>query len=226
MSKILVIDDDQGLCLLIESWLKTEGYKVDVANNIADGRHFLKEFDYDVIVLDITLTDGSGIGLLEEYRKTGGNTPVVMLTGRSLIEQKEEGFQAGADDYLTKPFHMKELSLRVRALLKRSAQQYLEVLEAGNVRLNPETHEVSVSGVAMELFPQEFSMLELLMRNKDKVVRAETLINRVWPSDSAVAPETVRSSLARLRKKMTQSGTTASIETVHSIGYRIVIKPE
>lgn len=219
MAKILIVDDDHTLCGMIEEWLKHEKHKVDLAYNAADAWHFMELYEYDAIILDISLPDGSGIDLLNRFRKNGGKTSVLMLTGRTALEHKEEGFDAGADDYLTKPFHIKELILRVRALLKRGPELRDEIQKAGGITLDAKKREVTVHGVKVDFFNQEFDLLEYLMQNPNQVVRTEALISRVWQSDEGVSPEMVRSLIARVRKKIGKD----SIDTIYGVGYKLLV---
>lgn len=221
MAKILVVDDDRTLSGMIVSWLKFENHKIDLAGTVVDAMHFLDQYEYDVVILDWQLPDGSGLELLNEFRRRGGKTPVLMLTGRSKLEHKEAGFDAGADDYLTKPFHIKELAMRVKALLKRSPELKEEVLHVGDIVLDTKKREVTVCGESVELFPQEFDLLEVLMRHPDQVVRYEIVINHVWQSDAGVSPEALRTLIARLRKKLNVGGTASMIETVHGVGHKL-----
>lgn len=218
MSKILVVDDDRTLCGTVESWLKYEQHNVDLAHTYADAAQFLKTYTYDAIILDILLPDGNGVDLLAQFRRHKGNTRVLMLTGRGELEHKEAGYDAGADDYLTKPFHMKELSFRLRALLRRSADLRDDILSAGDLVLNSQKREVTIGGERIELFRQEFVLLEYFMLHPGQAIPIDVLINQVWRSDAGVSPDALRTLVARLRKKIGIN----VIETVHGVGYKFL----
>lgn len=221
MAKILIVEDDRTLCGTIESWLKADNHRIDVAFTFGDGEHFLDVYRYDAVILDVALPDGSGLDLLTRFRKKGGKTPVLMLTGRSKLEHKEEGFGAGADDYLTKPFNIKEMGLRVTALLRRGEPPD-DALLFGDICLDGKKREVTKAGALLDLYPQEFDLLEFLMKHPDEVVRSQVVISHVWGSDAAdVTQEALRTLVARVRKKLGETGDKSVIETVHGIGLRL-----
>ncbi|HEY9720267.1 MAG TPA: response regulator transcription factor [Trichormus sp.] len=222
MAKILVVEDQQHFVDLINDWLSAEGYLVDCASTGSDALRLLKQCEYDLIVLDVNLPAVSGLDVCRAFRHRGGTTPIIMLTVNQTIDDKEFGFDAGADDYLTKPFHVRELSARVKALLKRGGMpQQGSVLRAGTIEVNPQEHKVTKDGVTIDLMPKEFALLEFLMKHPNQVFNADTLVQRVWPSSSQATPETIRSHITRIRQKLSDD---SLIVTVHGLGYKLRIE--
>ncbi len=223
MSKILLVEDDQDLSDMISGWLKSERYTVEVAYDGDIAREILKISSFDVVVLDWDLPGCSGIEILREFRANGGSTPVIMLTGKSTITDKETGLDIGADDYLTKPFNIKELGARVKALLRRPTLMNSSVLRAGDIELDSSKHRILRGGQEVHLLPRDFALLEFLLRHKDQVFSAEALIARVWESDSDASPEGLRTAIKRIRKKI-DDGTEddqSLIENIPRVGYRL-----
>lgn len=222
MPKILVLDDDLTLNMTMAVLLRAEGHVVDQSYSSAEANEFLKQFQYDLLVLDWEVPDGTGLQVIAQFRNNGGLTPILMLTGRSAIEDREKGLDAGADDYLTKPFHERELMARLRALLRRPAMIVNEQLRAGKLALNTQTRRFSVEGEELKLQPMEFSVLEFFLRNQGPVFSPENIIQRVWGSDSDVSLDAIYSCVKRLRKKLSQHGKDAYIKNVHGVGYQFI----
>jgi DNA-binding response OmpR family regulator len=220
MPKILVVEDDRNLAATVEAWLKSEAYSVEKAETGTDALELLQTYSYDVVVLDIQLPRLSGLEVLRRYREGGGGTPVLMLTNMAQLSDKEDGFDAGADDYLTKPFHLKELSARVRALLRRPANPVPTVLKAGAIELNSNTRTVSVAGKSVHVPKTEFSLLEFFMRHPNQVFSSEALLDRVWTADSERSAETIRSCIKKLRNKIDLPDQPSPIKNIHGIGYK------
>lgn len=220
MPKILIIEDDAGLNRMIREWLTFERNEVDYAENGREGLEKLQSYEYDCIVLDWELPEISGLEILQKFRSQGRGTPVLMLTGKSTINEKEQGFESGADDYLTKPFHMKELSARLRALMRRVHINVSNVVEAKGIRLDSASFRVKRGEEDIQLLPKEFALLEFLMRHADQVFSAETLLNRVWSSDSDATIDAITTCIKRIRKKIDREGHPSVIKTVHGVGYK------
>lgn len=162
----------------------------------------------------------SGVELVQKFRASGGKTPILMLTGRNSVPEKTEGLDAGADDYLTKPFDLNELSARLRALLRRPPEVAATVLKAGDLVLDPTSHEVLLCDKPVSLLPLEFSLLEFFMRHPNHVFSHNALVERVWKSESNATAEAVRTCVMALRKKITEKGKQSMIRTVHGTGYK------
>ena len=221
MAKILVVDDDELLVGMVKDYLDEQYFTVETA---VDGRlaeQLMETYEYDVIVLDWDLPGVSGLEILKGLRAQGKMTPVMMLTGKDQVDDKELGLNAGADDYLTKPFHMKELLARVRALLRRQHAVFSSNLSYGPIDLDPQKREVRVGGEEVSLLPKEFSLLEFFLRHPEQVFSADALIDRVWKAEEAVGHETVRQCIKRLRKKIDSGHGDSLIETVYGVGYKL-----
>ncbi len=221
MAKILLVEDDVDLGDRIVQWLKHEHHTVEL---IADGQQasdYLAQLKYDLVVLDWGLPNRNGVDVLREFRNAGGVTPVLLLTGKGKIAEKEEGLDAGADDYLTKPFDIKELSARIRALLRRVPQFTTNSIGVGPVDLNVGGHTISVNGKEVQFAPREFAMLEFFMKHAGQVVSTETLLERVWSSESTASSETIYTCVRAVRKKLKEAGADNFIRTVHGIGYKV-----
>lgn len=221
MSKILVIDDDRDLLKVVQEWLKFEQYFVDTADSGERCWGFLAAARYDLILLDWELPDTTGIEILRKLRDKGDRTPVLMLTGKQSIDDRATGLDTGADDYLTKPFHMKELSARVRALIRRASGPVSNQLRASCLHLDKNTFSVSKDNQPVKLAPMDFALLEFFMRHPNQVFSSEALIDRVWPTDSAVSSESVRTAIKKLRQKLGDWEGEPIIQTVHSQGYKL-----
>ncbi len=206
---------------MVSEWLINEHHHVEASLDGADALEKLKFYDFDLVILDLNLPSMGGIKILREFRAAGKETPVLILTGQDKIEDKEVGLDSGADDYLTKPFHMKELSARVRAVLRRPSSYVGDRLTAGVLELNPGTHTVQINGKEISLLPKEFALLEFLMRHPDQVFSADALLNRVWASASDSSIDALTTCVKRLRKKIDIEGSPSFIKTVHGVGYKL-----
>lgn len=220
MTKILLVEDDKNMANTVEDWLKTQQYEIDVAYDGEDGAEKLVFYQYDAVILDWSMPKKSGLQILQEFRSRGGKTPVLILTGKDAVEDKETGLDSGADDYLTKPFHLRELSARLKALLRRPVSVVAETLSYCGIDLDTKARRVRRSGVDLNLAPLEYKLLEFLMRNPNEVFAPEALLNRVWPNDSDASNETVRTCIKKLRKKVDIDGADSIITNLPGVGYR------
>jgi DNA-binding response OmpR family regulator len=221
MSKILLVEDEEDLAIQVKDWLSREHYMVE---HIADGLMAISQLavcKYDVILLDWLLPGATGVEVCRRYRSTGGKTPILMMTAKSDIEDKERGLDSGADDYLSKPFHLKELSARVRALIRRASAFPSNVLTAGDIVLDPAGRTVMKNETPIHLERKEFNLLEFLLRNKNIAFSAEALLDRVWESGSMASPDAIRTYIKSLRKKVDSAGRPSLITTVHGVGYKL-----
>lgn len=221
MSKILLVEDDTELTAMIAEWLSFERYTVEVVHNGREGLDRLRNCQYDVVILDWSLPDLTGLEICRSYRSQQGTTPIIMLTGRGAVSDKEAGLDSGADDYLTKPFNMKELSARIRAMLRRSTAQPSNVLTAGDLIVDPGKYKVLRNGVEIQLLPREFALLEFFMRHPDEVFSAEALLQRVWHSESEATSDALRTCIKRLRQKLDKDEEESVIQTIPRVGYRL-----
>jgi len=219
MSKILFVDDDKQLAAVASDWLIAENHVVDVVNDGKEALSRLEFYPYDLVVLDLTLPGLDGVQVCRQYRAAGGHTPIIMLTGRTEVEQKMEGLDSGADDYLTKPFELRELSARVRALLRRPKEVLAEVLQAGPIKLDIKAQKLTRDGIEIRLLPQQMLLLEFFMRNPREVFSSEALLDRIWSSEAETSPDTVRVHITRIRQKLDEEGKPSFIRTLHRVGY-------
>lgn len=222
MAKILIVEDDIALSESLQAWLETEKHRVDVVNDGLTAQEYLCTYDYDLVILDWQLPGREGIEVCKEYRMSGGEAYVIMLTGQSSPEHKEAGLDTGADDYVTKPFDTRELSARIRALLRRPIPLGSNVVTVADLSLDMKSHQASIAGHPLKLMPLEFSLLEFMVRHPGEVFSCDSLLKRVWSADSDVGLESVYTCVTRLRRKLKASGKADLIETVHSVGYKFV----
>jgi len=220
---VLLVEDDTELNRLMRKLLEKEGYACDLANTLERAKEKIKKaVMYDVIILDVVLPDGSGIDLCKELRSEGYDAPILMLTSQSTTVDKVTGLDAGADDYMPKPFSPNELKARLRALLRRPKQQIGEEITCGDVTINTLSHSVKYGNNTIELMPKEYSLLEYLMRKKDQVVRKEEILRHVWGLYSLTSSNKVEVYIRYLRQKIDIPYDTNLIKTVRGAGYKIV----
>ncbi len=215
--RVLLAEDEPQLCEQIKKLLSAEGRVVDVANNGTDALHLGATEPYDMIILDIGLPERDGISVLREWRSAGVKTPVLILTARDGWSERVDGLDAGADDYMTKPFHMPELAARVRAILRRQSGQLNPVIEMGNVMLDTRNGRVSVGGIPVDLTAQEIAVLTYLAHNMGRMVSRTELSEHIYEYDGDRDSNTIAVFITRLRKKLGSD----LITTVRGRGYMI-----
>lgn len=220
MSKILLIEDDQDLSTTVAKWLTLERHAVEVTGDGLNGLELILGGDFDIIVCDVNLPGMDGFQICRRYRDAGGQTPIILLTGKAQIQDKETGFASGADDYLTKPFSVRELCARIRALLRRP-DTYRGSVTVGKLHLDLTARKILKEGKPLSLLPVDYALLEFLMRHPGETFSTDTLISRVWATDKSPTVEAVRSSVKRIRKVIDEPGLESMIETVNKIGYRL-----
>lgn len=221
MARILLVDDDKNQLENVQDWLVHQHHVVETAESAEQAEALLEAYSFDLLVFDWCMPKMSGIELLKRYRAAGGQTPVIMLTGRETLEDKEQGLDAGADDYLTKPFHLKELSARIRALLRRPQKPVSNVLRVGDIEMDTVSFCTTRADKVIELLPKEYALLEFLMRHPGEIFDAETLLARVWNSEQQAGPETVKTTIMRLRKKIDEDREVSVIKSLRGMGYKI-----
>lgn len=221
--KILVVEDEHRIANTIKSGLTQERYIVDVAYNGTSGFDLAGAEEYDVIVLDLMLPGMDGLTICKELRKQNIHTPILMLTAKGQLEDKVGGLNAGADDYLTKPFSFEELLARIRALSRRPKQTIGTKLAVFDLSLDTTSYHVHRSRHPIQLSNKEFAFLEYLMRHSHQVLTKEQLINHVWDYNADILPNTVEVYIRNLRKKIDQpfKNKKPLIHTVRGFGYKI-----
>ncbi len=219
--RILVVEDEQVLCQQIRQFFADKGFAVDTAHTAGDGLYLATEYPIDVAVIDVGLPDFSGMELIKRLRERNNTLPVLLLTARSRWQDKVEGLEVGADDYLAKPFHYEELMARVNALLRRSKGNAHPVLSFGNIKLDTVSQDVTVDGELVELTAYEYKVLEYLMFRQGEVVSKSVLTEHIYDEDFERDSNVIEVFIGRLRKKIDPFGTTKPIETLRGRGYRI-----
>ena len=225
MAKVLIIEDEPNMVLGLKDSCEYEGYEVSVARDGKEGLQKALTEKVDIILLDVMLPVMSGIDVCRTLRTRGIETPILMLTARSQEIDKVVGLEVGADDYVTKPFSIKELLARIRAHLRRAAKQVvdLESCTFGDVELNFKKYVAHKRGEALELSAREFEILRYLIRHRGDIVTRDQLLDEVWGYDSTPVTRTVDNHIARLRQKIEQDPSAPQhIITVHRIGYRFI----
>jgi DNA-binding response OmpR family regulator len=217
MAKVLLIEDDKDLANMVRTYLLFEHHSVESLFDGKQATEYLRCYPYDVIILDWELPGKNGIDVLKDFRENGGTTPILMLTGRTDVAEKEKGLDSGADDYLAKPFEMRELGARVRALLRRPSVTQFNTLTAGDIVLDTAKYRAWKLDKPLALVPKEFKLLEFFMRHPNQVFTPEALLNRVWPTESESTEEALRTAIKRLRKKIDPEG--EILRTIHGVGY-------
>ncbi len=215
--RLLVVEDDPDLCRQLREALTDAGYVVDTAHDGEEG-HFLGDTEpYDAVILDLGLPEMDGVTVLEKWRRNGRNMPVLILTARDRWSDKVAGFDAGADDYVTKPFFTEEILARVRALLRRAAGHAKSELELGELRVDTRSARVTLKGEPVKLTSLEYRLLSYLMHHQDKVVSRTELVEHLYDQDFDRDSNTIEVFVGRLRRKLGKD----MIETVRGLGYRL-----
>ena len=219
--RILVVEDDRKVAGFIEMGLREEGYAVDVAKDGEEAIVLAHVNDYDAIMLDLMLPKKNGLQVAAELRREGRTTPILMLTARDATEDIVRGLDAGADDYLPKPFKFDELLARIRALVRRGGATRVERLTAGPLELDRLKHQAFAGGKMLDLTPREFQLLEHFMMHKDDVVRRTELLEKVWDMHFDPESNVVDVHVGNLRRKLREEGYDGLIETVRGVGFRL-----
>lgn len=217
MSKILVVEDDLDTRQSLKDWLKHERFEVEAAEDGRSAVDILTVSNFDVIILDWDLPYLSGIEVCKWLRERGNSTAVLFLTGKSDGAEIDFGLNCGADDYVTKPFRLSEITARIRALLRRPRTTIADVLKMGNITMEIQTHKVYKDEQLVELQPKEFALLELLMKHPNDVFTTDALIKRIWKTGDEVTDLSVRNCVRKLRLKLGQE----IISNSYGVGYQI-----
>jgi two-component system copper resistance phosphate regulon response regulator CusR len=219
--RILVVEDEKKYLDILLRSLKAEGYTVDGANKASLAVEYLHSFHYDLVILDLQLPDGTGIGLLKRIRQSGETMPVLVLTAHSGLESKVENFQAGADDYVVKPVALTELTIRVQALLRRGPALQENVLKIDDLEINRLTRQVKRDGRRIELSPKEYSLLEYLFLHPGRVLSRGMIVERIWDQSFEGLTNIVDVHIGHLRRKIDEGHPHKLIRTVRGLGYMI-----
>ncbi len=215
----MILEDDHELQALLERGLTEEGFRAQAVSTGEELLRRVEELDPDALILDIGLPDADGRDVCQALRSRGVNAPVLFLTARESVVERISGFDAGGDDYVTKPFAFAELVARLHALLKRAGTD--GAVEAAGLRLDPVTHAVESGAATVPLSPTEFRLLARLLARPGEAVRRKDLIRAAWPLGAIVRDNTLDAYIARLRRKLRELPTAPQIGTVHGVGYRV-----
>jgi DNA-binding response OmpR family regulator len=222
--RLLIVEDEQELAKPLKEGLEYQKYAVDLAFDGEEGERLARENKYDVIVMDIMLPNKDGISIVRDLRRDDINTPILMLTAKGSVEDKTVGLDAGADDYLPKPFAFDELSARVRALMRRTGQEKKPILQVADLVLDPATHEITRGEKKIDLVKKDFQLLEYMMRNAERVLTRAEIEEHVWDRNAELWSDVIRSHIKTLRAKVDRGFKQKLIRTIHGVGYKISAK--
>ncbi len=226
--RVLVIEDEYSLAELISERLKKEHYLVDIETDGEEGLYSALNGTYDLIILDVMLPSMNGFEILKEIREDDINLKVIMLTAKSEIEDKLNGFSRGADDYLTKPFHMEELVARVNLQLRKPNQGSNDFLEVGNLRLNIKNSSITCTDTqeSLEIGKKEFELLEYFMNNKGLIISKDQIYTKIWGIDNEIESNNLEAYLSFIRKKLKLIGCNVAIKVNRGLGYKLEVQNE
>lgn len=222
--KILVVEDDADLREIITGFLKKERYVVESAPDLTTARMKAFVYEYDCILLDIMLPDGNGLSLLREMAKQKIRRNVIILSAKDSIEDKVQGLNLGADDYLPKPFHLSELGARIKSVMRRSGISTSSLITIGNVTLNPDTYSVSIDDQPLDLNRKEYDILRYLVDRMNRLIEKQTLAEAVWGDaiDQSDNFDFIYAQMKNLRRKLRERNASIEIKTVYGFGYKLV----
>ena len=224
--RLLIVEDEVLLAAQVDKFLRENDFVVDMAGDGEEGLYYAREYDYDVAVIDLGLPKLTGIELITTLRRERNTMPILILTARSDWRDKVGGLEAGADDYLTKPFHMEELLARVKVLIRRAAGFASAVVEHGPMRLDTSSKEVRVEGALVELTAFEYRLLEFLALNPSRVVSKAELTEHLYEQDFDRDSNVIEVFIGRLRRKLDPAGSLKPIRTVRGQGYRFALEAD
>ncbi|GMM70512.1 response regulator transcription factor [Alteromonas gracilis] len=219
--RILVAEDDSRLLTQLDALLQQNGYSVDLADNGEHALFLIREYSYDLAIVDIGMPKLDGFEVIKKARQADISCPILILTARDRWQEKVEGLDAGADDYLTKPFHNEELLARAKALIRRASGQANPTIQFGPIALDTVSEELSLNGQALDLTAYEYKVMEYLMLNPNKVISKTELTEHIYDQDFDLDSNVIEVFIGRLRKKLDPSGDLKPIETLRGRGYRI-----
>lgn len=224
--KLLIIEDEVELQKIMVQSLQQENFRVETASNFETALDKIGAYDYDCILLDIMLPGGNGLDILQELKKIGKSDNVIIISAKNSIDDKVQGLTLGADDYLTKPFHMAELTARVKSVLRRKSFEGNDITVLGNVELNITARTMTVNGKPLALNRKEMDVLLYLVMNKNRLVNKTSLAEHVWGDtiDQADNFEFIYSQIKNLRKKLKDSKAQLDVQAVYGIGYKLVVE--
>ncbi len=226
MNNILVVEDEKSMMMGLKDNLEFEGYQVDTAEDGESGYNMIRNNKYDLVLLDVMLPYISGFDICKKVRGEGVTTPIIFLTAKGEEIDKVLGLELGADDYLTKPFSLRELLARIKAILRRSSvneKNNDQLLNIGKMEVNFSNYEASVSGEKIKMTHKEFELLHFLWDNRNKVVSRDEMLDTIWGTDYIPSPRTIDNFILKLRQRIEENPNDPShILTVHGVGYKLI----
>ena len=224
--KILLVEDDSSLREIIRITLEKERYVIEEAANYQTALSKIEDYTYDCILLDIMLPDGNGLSLLETLKKEKKKENVIIISAKDSLEDKVQGLDLGADDYLPKPFHLAELVARVKSVIRRNHREGAAYIEYGNIRIFPDQFQVTIEGKNIELNRKEYDILHYFIQRPDRVINKTTLAEAVWGDhiDQVDNFDFIYAQVKNLRKRLTDAQATAEIKAVYGFGYKMTLK--
>ncbi len=221
--KLLIIEDEQELAASILAYLRQENYTCDLAPGYNEAMKKIESWDYDCIILDITLPDGSGLHLLQDLKNNKKSDGVIIISAKNSINDRITGLKLGADDYLTKPFHLSELAARVAAIIRRKMHDGNNIISIGEIRVDTMANEVSIKGKPVELTRKEYQLLLYLISNQGKVIPKNALMDHLWSEEMGYSEsfDFIYTHIKNVRKKLQQHGCNDYIKSVYGIGYKL-----
>jgi DNA-binding response OmpR family regulator len=220
--KLLIVEDDKEILRMVMRYFDAFGYVIEKAKTLSEGRTKVSQFDYDCVILDLNLPDGDGISLLHEIKQKNKETGVIILSANSSLETKITGLEIGADDYLTKPFHLSELNARVKSIVRRNKYEGSNDIIFNEIKIETEAQEVSVNSKRIKLTKKEYELLLYLVINKNRVLTKQSISEHIWGDfiDRSDSYDFIYSHLKNLRKKIIDKGGKDYIQTIYGIGYK------
>lgn len=224
--KILVIEDEPEMMGLLKQFLKDEGYVVEIADTFNSGLNKIIAYEYDCILLDIMLPDGNGLELLRQLKTMNKADSVIIISAKDSLDDKVKGLDLGADDYLTKPFHIVELNARIKSVIRRNKANGKKLLELENIKVNIEERMVLVNNQSLDLNRKEFDILVFLMMNKNRIASKSAIAENIWGDyiDQANDFDFIYSQIKNLRKKLRDHNANIDIDAVYGMGYKLIVK--
>lgn len=219
--RLLLVEDHERFAAFVKEGLENGGFTVDAVPTAGDGDAAIETVNYDAVILDLGLPDRDGLEILKKWRDDGNETPVLILTGRDAVEDRVKGLNAGADDYMLKPFAMEELLARIRALLRRPGGVLGTVLAEGNLEFDTTAREVRISARTITISRREMEVLEQLLRRKGRVVPKNVLEDKIYGFDDEVSSNSVEVHVSRLRKRLQNAGANVGVHTIRGVGYML-----
>ena len=222
--KILIIEDEKELASSIKTYLEPEDYLCEIASTYFDAELKLNDHSYDIVLLDITLPGGNGLDLMDLLKKESPDTGIVIISAKNSLDDKLKGLDLGADDYLTKPFHLSELNSRIRALLRRKVFRGQTNLKHHEIDIFPESGEARIHGKNLQLTKKEFSLLLFFVTNKNRVLTRENIAEHLWGENADMADnfDFIYTHIRNLRRKIEEAGGTDYLQSVYGLGYKFI----